>query len=252
MLRHVHNRARINLATSQAMVRELERHGFRNVELWPRGVDTEAFHPRRRTAAMRTRLAGGQADRIVLLYAGRLAVEKQLDRLLPVLASQPGVTVAFVGDGPDRARLERLFADLPAVFTGFLQGAELAEAYASADAFLFPSTTETLGLVLLEAVASGLPVVAARSAPTLELFGDDDTGAAVLFDPADPASLLAAVARLAADVPAHRERAARARERAGEWDWQVPTRHLVGLYETIARDRQAQSDRPSIARARLE
>src|SRR5581483_6655843 len=109
--------------------------------------------------AMRERLSGGRADATVLLYVGRLATEKTLERLAPALKSFPNCHLALVGDGPLRKRLEDVFAGLPVTFVGALSGEELAAAYASADIFAFPSSTETLGLAAIEAMAAGLPVV---------------------------------------------------------------------------------------------
>ena len=106
--------------------------------MWSRGVDTQRFHPRPRDLQMRTRLSGGQPEKNLLLYAGRLAPEKQVETLLPVLQSRPHLRLALVGDGPARGKLESLFADTGAVFTGYLRGTDLSQAYASADCFVFP------------------------------------------------------------------------------------------------------------------
>ena len=108
--------------------------------MWSRGVDTQRFHPRHRDLQMRTRLSGDQPEKNLLLYAGRLAPEKQVETLLPVLQSRPHLRLALVGDGPARGKLESLFADTGTVFTGYLRGTDLSQAYASADCFVFPST----------------------------------------------------------------------------------------------------------------
>lgn len=235
VLRRVHNLAQINLATSGVMVQNLRNHGFRRVELWPRGVDTRMFHPGRYSGDMRLRLSGGRPDKPLLLYVGRLAAEKQLDALTAVFSAGYDATLAIVGEGPDRDRLSRLLAGTPTVFHGPLTGDELASAYASADAFLFPSTTETLGLVLLEAMASGLPVVAARSAPTLELVDGDRETAALLFDPRDPRTIAASVSALLASLPEHKRRARENRARVVAFDWQAPTERLLSIYERAIR-----------------
>lgn len=182
-IRRNHALADLNLVTSSAMREELAAHGVERLRVLRRGVDTAARSPRFRSSAMRARLSGGRvggltgaAGPAVLLYVGRLAVEKSIDTLRPLLDRRDDVVLAIVGDGPDRARLEEVFAGTATVFTGFLRGDELAAAFASADAFVFPSVTETLGLVILEAMASGLPVVAARSGPTVEQVEDGVTG----------------------------------------------------------------------------
>lgn len=174
--RTLHNRADLNLCTSQSVLTELKEKKFKNIHYWKRGVDTEQYHPYRFNAAMRERLTAGQKDKKLLLYVGRLAPEKDIEKIRLVLEQSNDFCLAIVGDGPHRAFLEQYFKDTDTVFTGFLHGDELASAYASSDIFVFPSTTETLGLVLLEAMASGLPVVAAKSGPTSEQVNDGITG----------------------------------------------------------------------------
>ncbi len=134
--------------------------------LWGRGVDTSLFHPGRRSAAVRARLTNGEPARPLVLYAGRLAKEKRLLDLLEATRQLPHVRFAFVGDGPQRAQLERVFPHERTVFTGYLRGISLAEAFASADLFAFPSDSDTFAQVVLQAMASGVPpIVVAGSAP---------------------------------------------------------------------------------------
>ena len=141
----------------------LFRSGIQHTALWQRGVDTDLFRPELRSEAMRERLLNGRSDSgQLLLYIGRLSAEKQIERIRPVLDAMPDARLALVGDGPYRQQLESLFAGSATHFVGYLAGEELASAYASGDAFLFPSSTETLGLVLLEAMAAGCPCVAAN------------------------------------------------------------------------------------------
>ena len=149
LLKAAHNQALLNLCTSTAMVQELSEKGIQNTDLWLRGVATELFRPERRRDAMRERLLGGHDDRgALLLYVGRLSAEKQIERIRPVMAALPAVRLALVCEGPHRQQLEKHFEGTPTTFVGYLAGEELASAYASGDAFLFPSSTETLGLVL--------------------------------------------------------------------------------------------------------
>ena len=112
---------------------------------------------------MRSRLSGGNPESPLFLYVGRLSAEKDIVRLKELFSVVPGMRLAIVGDGPLRSDLERQFEGTATVFTGYMQGAELASVYASADMFVLPSSTETLGLVLLEAMAAGCPVVACRA-----------------------------------------------------------------------------------------
>jgi len=156
------NAADYALAPSRLMQADLRAHGVRKVGLWRRGVDAAQFHPGHARPAMRARLSGGHPDETILLYVGRLSNEKQLDKIRAVLTTVPGTRLALVGDGPARADLARHFAGTPTTFLGYLRGEELYSAYASADIFVFPSAMETFGLVLIEAMASGLPVVTSR------------------------------------------------------------------------------------------
>jgi glycosyltransferase involved in cell wall biosynthesis len=180
IMRIRHNRATLNLCTSVAMEEELRQHGISRVELWPGGVDTARFHPSRGSEAMRARLSDGHPESPLLMYVGRLSAEKDIERLRPILEALPGTRLALVGDGPHRKALEEHFAGLPVYMAGFLRGEELAAAYASAEVFVMPSRTETLGLVVLEAMSSGLPVVGARAGGVPEMIVDGETG--TLFD----------------------------------------------------------------------
>jgi glycosyltransferase involved in cell wall biosynthesis len=145
-LRAFHRPSRAVMAATPALATELRMRGFRNVVLWSRGVDTNLFHPRAADLCL---------PAPVYLSVGRVAVEKNLEAFLAL--DLPGTKVV-VGDGPARAALERQYPQ--AVFLGARHGEELAQIYAGADVFVFPSKTDTFGLVLLEALASGLPVAA--------------------------------------------------------------------------------------------
>ena len=134
------------MAATPALAAELRMRGFRNVVLWSRGVDTALFHPRHADLCL---------PAPVFLSVGRIAVEKNLEAFLDL--DLPGTKVV-VGDGPARRKLERNYPDT--VFLGARHGEELAKIYAAADVFVFPSRTDTFGLVLLEALASGVPVAA--------------------------------------------------------------------------------------------
>ncbi len=230
--RTLHNRAHLNLATSRATLRELERQGFQNLELWERGVDVELFRNAPYSEEMRRRLApqAEPGDR-VLLYVGRLASEKNIERMRPVLDAIPDLHLAIVGDGPHRPDLERVFAGTRTHFTGYLHGQELAQAYQAADAFLFPSTTETLGLVLFEAMAAGLPVVAADSPPTREVLEDGRAG--FIFDPHSTESLIETVRTVMRDEAKREAVRQRGLAIAEQLDWEGPSKQLVGHYERI-------------------
>jgi glycosyltransferase involved in cell wall biosynthesis len=194
--------------------------------IWGRGVDTTIFSPARRSPALRAEWRVGD-DRPVLLYAGRLSREKDVERL-PALHDQLlrlGVDhrLVIVGDGPLRASIA---AGCPgSVCPGMLGRERLAEVYASADLFVFPSRTDTAGNVVLEAQASGLPVVVSTSGGPREQMRPGTTGVAC---PDDPRAWTVAVAALLADAGARRTMGAAAREFALTRTW---PRALAPLYQ---------------------
>jgi glycosyltransferase involved in cell wall biosynthesis len=237
-LRLLHNRADLNLCTSESVKSELISQRFHNVHLWKRGVDTDRFGPQHRDEDMRKLITGGRPDKTVMLYVGRLAAEKGIEQIREVLASSPDTCLALVGDGPHRAFLENYFQGTNTIFTGFMHGEQLAKAYASSDLFIFPSTTETLGLVILEAMASGLPIVAGRSGPTCEQIEDGVTG--VLFDADKPGGLKEAVSKLSDD--GLRGLISRnAYELAGRLSWNEPSGQLFEYYKLVLQEKKRKS-----------
>jgi glycosyltransferase involved in cell wall biosynthesis len=161
-LRRFHGAGQAVMAATPALMGELRTRGFRNVVLWPRGVDTGLFRPRAIDLCL---------PAPVFLCVGRVAVEKNLEAFLDL--DLPGTKV-IVGDGPARVALEQNYPN--AVFLGELQGEALAEVYAAADVFVFPSKTDTFGLVLLEALASGLPVAAFPVTGPRDVIGEAPVG----------------------------------------------------------------------------
>jgi len=230
-MRQGYNRADLILATSSAMQGALDEQGIRRVQLWRRGVDTDRFHPSRASLAMRSRLTTGHPEEKLLVYIGRLSAEKEIERCRDVLQALPGVRLALVGDGPHRDKLERHFAGSPTHFTGFLEGDELAAAFASGDVFYLPSRTETLGLVLLEAMAAGCPVVTSRSGGTSDVIQDGVTGH--LCDPGDPTSAIEAIRRVLFDPAHHADLRRQARHDAEQWGWAAATRQLEDYYRQV-------------------
>jgi glycosyltransferase involved in cell wall biosynthesis len=160
--RRFHNGAAGTFVATRSLYSELAARGFERLMLWSRGVDTELFRPRQ------VRLFGEQP---VFLYVGRIAVEKNIKAFLDL--PLPGRKV-LVGSGPQAAELQRRYPD--ALFTGPKQGEELALAYSSADVFVFPSLTDTFGLVLLEALASGVPVAAYPASGPKDVLTDPTAG----------------------------------------------------------------------------
>jgi glycosyltransferase involved in cell wall biosynthesis len=181
---------------------------------------------------MRQRLHGPHDDTGHLaLYIGRLSAEKQIERIRPVLEAMPEVRLALVGDGPHRQQLERHFEGTAATFVGYLAGEELASAYASGDAFLFPSSTETLGLVLLEAMAAGCPVVGANRGGIPDIVEDGINGC--LYDPDREGSLTTALRRLLGSAETRHSLRRAARQEAERWGWAGATDQLRRYYRQV-------------------
>ena len=230
-----HNQAQLNLCTSTAMVEELRGRGIQHLDLWQRGVDTETFRPSLASEDMRSHLSQGHPESPLLLYVGRLSAEKEIDRIKPVLESIPGARLALVGDGPHRSALEKHFAGTPTHFVGYLTGEALGSAFASSDAFIFPSRTDTLGLVLLEAMAAGCPVVAARSGGIPDIVTDGVNG--YLFDPRDEQGAIAATQRLFQEQTERETLRENARAEAERWSWSAATRQLQQYYQGVVLSR---------------
>lgn len=232
MLRILHNLCHMTLAPSHFTIGQLQEWGFHRLRRWSRGVNTQRFHPSKRTAAMRQRLlAGRDQDALLCLYVGRLAREKRLD-LLHEVARLPGVALAIVGDGAMRNEIEADFAGTSTVFMGYLFGDDLAEAYASADVFVFTGTQETFGQVVLEAMASELPVVVPDSGGVTDMAISGETG---IICETDARAFAAAVAQLH-DTPARRHALARgARAYAQSQPWESIMAQLEGHYTDAVR-----------------
>ena len=160
-LRRLHNRTSCTIVPTDSLREELSQDGYLNLRVVARGVDTALFYPARRSDVLRRQWGAGPKD-LVCISVGRVAPEKNLTLLLrafrAVKEARSDARLVVVGDGPERARLEKQAPDV--IFAGMRTGKDLATHYASADLFLFPSMTETYGNVTVEAMASGLAVVA--------------------------------------------------------------------------------------------
>lgn len=249
-VRRVHGLADLTLAPSRHTMAELAAHGVPRTARWGRGVDARLFHPGRRDAVAAARRELAPDGEVVVGYVGRLAPEKELDRLADV-ARVPGVRLVLVGDGPDRARTAALLAEAvasapgrpnrPPVLLGARSGEALADAYGLLDVFVHTGTRETFGQTLQEAHASGLPVVAPARGGPLDLVEHGCTG--LLVDPDRRGTLAAAVAALVGD-PALRARMGRAGRVSVEGrTWAGVTAELVGHYEAAVDARWTQRGR---------
>lgn len=238
--RWFHSAAARTFTPTEAIRDEVQSHGFRNVGVWGRGVDGERFDPSFRSLAWR-RTLGVADDAMVVLYVGRIAKEKGLEQALQAMqqlsVEVPEVRFVFVGDGPYDAEL-RAAAPSNVIFTGRLSGVPLSTAYASSDVFLFPSVTDTFGNVLLEAMASGLVVVAADAGNTRELVG---TERGVLVRAGESGAISAALRTLAADRTRHDAIRARAQSWARERTWRRVWDGLFSEYRRVISARAASS-----------
>lgn len=225
------NQSAYSLAPSRLMQAKMRAEGVKKVGWWQRGVDAEQFHPRFRREAVRAALSDGHPEEVLLLYVGRLAPEKNLEGLRAVLENVPNTRLALVGGGPQREALAAHFAGLPVHFAGYRNGRDLAEAYASADIFVFPSAFESFGLVILEAMAAGLPVVSTRVGGACDLITEGETGYTV--EVGDVQGMIEGVRRLAssADTLKAAQRAARAH--AERFDWSAIMDALIACYAAI-------------------
>jgi glycosyltransferase involved in cell wall biosynthesis len=236
-LRKFHNKADCTMVPTLAMYEELITHGYRNLRVVARGVDTQLFHPQRRSLELR-RQWGAKNRQPVIIHVGRLAPEKNLPLLLKAFAAMkarcPAARLVLVGDGPERAALQAAHPEI--VFAGMRMGEELAAYYSSADIFLFPSITETFGNVTVEAMASGLAVVAYDYAAAAAHILHGSNGLVAKFNDAPH------FIGLAAQLVNHAERVAElgrcARETAELVDW----KNVHENFESALRDTAAISD----------
>ena len=220
LFRRFHAASSNVLVPTQSILDDLRARGYGHLKLWTRGVNRTLFHPGRRSESG---LPGP-----VFAYVGRLATEKNVAAFLEL--ALPGSKLV-VGDGPQRGELEKRFPD--AVFVGAKTGESLAEAFASADVFVFPSRTDTFGLVILEALASGLPVVGFDYAAAAERVRNGVNG--WLAPMKDEAAFIDAAVRVAGDEAQRRTMAANARDSVRDADWMAVTARLADIMEGVVR-----------------
>jgi phosphatidylinositol alpha 1,6-mannosyltransferase len=230
-----HRRSRRVYTPSSVSREDVLRLGVSDVEVWGRGVDAELFNPSRRSETKRAAL--GMAGRFTFLYVGRLAPEKQPEDILEAFriasSSLPAGSLSLImaGTGPREAEL-RAAAPPGVTFLGFLDRVHrLPDLYANADAFVFASLTETLGLVILEAMASGLPVVAAPAGGVREHLRDGQNG--IAFSPGDVDALAQAMVRVATNPDLRQRLAQGARKTAEALTWELEIDRLDASYREV-------------------
>jgi glycosyltransferase involved in cell wall biosynthesis len=232
-LRWFHNATRTTFCPTPSIRDLLRQKGFRNLAIWSRGVDDRLFNPGRRSEALRLSLGLAPQER-VLVYLGRVAAEKNIEMLLSAwqqLCSKAPCRLLVIGDGPLRRRLESSAGE-KAVFVGYRQGEELANMLAAGDLLIFPSLTDTFGNVMLEAMASGLPVVAFNAPGPKDVVQDGRTGR--LAPDISAPSLARVAAELIADVRVIREMGRQARTYAQNQNWADIMEKIRGHYLSLA------------------
>ena len=223
LLRYAHSRADLTLVTSPQMQQELQANGIPRVEVWRKGIDTERFHPSFYNQQMRERMSDGNPNDFLMVYIGRLGAEKRLKDIKAMLQRMPKARLCIVGAGPQKEELEDFFKGEKAVFTGQLSGDDLSAAFASADVFVMPSDSETLGFVVLESMASGVPVVGAAAGGILDWIDDGKTS--FLAPPGDTDKFVERLTELQ-NIKFRRRLGSAARTEAERWGWEAATSYL--------------------------
>ncbi|MBL8819838.1 MAG: glycosyltransferase family 1 protein [Planctomyces sp.] len=241
LTRHYHNKADLNLTVSAIMADELRDRDFHNVVLWPPAVDSEAFSPQRRNWDMRCRLSGNHPEQPLVLTVSRLAPEKNVAFLADVMRQIPEACLAIVGEGPQRAQLERRFSPVRTHFVGYLHGDDLAKAYASADVFMYASETETMGNVILEAQASGLPVIAANAGGVRGLIENGKDG--LMYKPRSTNDAVASLRNVLRDPRLRTQLSASAVLSASKRSWPAAAVEVRDQYRHAIKD---YASRPSL------
>lgn len=245
-LRWFYNQCRQVYVPTAAMAEVLRDHGItEGLRLWRRGVDTDRFTPARHSDAWR-HAHGIDGEEVVVTFVSRLVREKGLAVYADVIERLERQNVPHhslvVGDGPARKHLE---ARLPnTTFTGFLEGENLARAYASSDVFLFPSDTETFGNVTLEAMASGLPTICADAAGSRDLVQDGTTGR--LCPPGDVDAFTEATRTLIVDDALRDRLSAAAYKRAQDFTWTNVLSQMNRYYDRVLDGQRATSTRTPV------
>ncbi len=234
-LRWFHNKTLETYAPSRATIHDLEARGLQRLVLWPRGVDGRLFRPDRPGRETIRSSLGFDPEHVVIGHVSRIAAEKNVgylgEALQQVEEARPNVRLLIVGDGPARPGLEKRLGKA-ARFVGYRKGDDLADHYAAADLFAFASLTETFGNVILEAMSSGLPVVAVRAGGPGEIVQEGVTGR--LVDPDEPASAFAErLIQLVDRVEERRAMAEAARTYAQSQTWDAIMGGLRDRYQRI-------------------
>lgn len=221
LLRFVHSRADLTVCTSPQIQKELIDNGLPRVEVWRKGIDTVRFNPQFKSAEMREKMTDGHPEDFTMVYVGRLGAEKRLKDLKPILEKMgPNTRLCIVGKGPQEEELHEYFKGTNTKFLGQLSGDELSKSFASGDVFVMPSDSETLGFVVLESMASGVPVVACRAGGIPDLIHEGEDG--FFAEPGDIDGYVEKL-NLLRDEKLRKEIGVNARAEAERWSWEAAT-----------------------------
>lgn len=228
-----HNKCQLSLCPSQETKNELLRHGIYNVEVCPNGIHPEIFSPDKRNESLREKY--GLKDKVGLLYVGRISREKNMNLLVDAMnilnrQYKDSIKLIMAGNGPYLEHIKRVMPD-NVVYTGYIFGEELSEVYASADVFVFPSLTETFGNVVLEAMSSGLPVVAVAAGGVKDNVENGYNGFLVHANNAQ--KFASAVCRLIEDEYMRKRMSYNARQYALTLTWDLVFETLLQAYESV-------------------
>ncbi len=243
-LRWFYNKGAMTFVPSNATIEELKSHGFERLALWQRGIDTKSFSPLFADASLHKKWSPDGSP--VALYTGRLVKEKDIETLIKAFGilkeKEIDFKLVFVGDGPLRNELARVLPE--AILAGFMRGEELSRAYASADIFVFPSTTESFGNVVLEAAASGLPCVVAAEGGVMDLVQDGETGFQTI--PKDAEDLASKMGLLLTNEFLRNSLSVKAQEYASRRSWREVNRALFRGYEELIADGKSNNGTESV------
>lgn len=229
VVRMCHKNGDLTLCTSPQLVDVMKELGIAEVDLWPKGVNTKVFNPSFRSEAMRSKLSKGHIEAPLLIYIGRLGVEKRLYRLKAVLDAIPGSRLAIIGKGPAEDELKEHFRGYPVHFAGTMTGEPLSQAFASADIFVMPSDSETLGFVAIEAMASGIPVVGVNAGGLPDIIQHGVTG--YLAENNDNMiEFINYTKKIIADKELCKSLGSSSRKLAESWSWEAATSKLRNVF----------------------
>lgn len=227
-IRYWHTKSDFNITVSESLKDELNNLEIPTQNVLPRGIDLEGRHPDFFDQDLYDELTFNDPNNKLLVYVGRLAAEKDIEHLRAIFNHRDDICLSIVGDGPDRERLEEVFAGTKTSFLGFKYGEDLSKAFATGDAFIFPSTSETFGLVISEAMASGMPVIAAKSEPTVEQLDNMETG--IIYESGSEESLMDAISYIDNSL-LMQKLSLKARSEAMKYTWENATVNLLEFYD---------------------